>query len=266
MKSVWKAVIVGAIIIAIGIITVVITLALNGWTVSADWETKTYESENDVSTVKIDYSAGGISTRFYDGEKLKIEYPETDRYTVTVGEENGVLNITSGKRHWYDIGLWGVNIPSATVYIPNGKAVNLELTLNAGKINIAKGGYADIDVTVNAGTVTAQIVTCSSFDCKINAGSATINGMTCTGKTNCEVNAGSIEFCDFVCNEIDADINAGSLRLDIRGERAEYTINAERSAGSISGASNQTGTKPDKKLDLNVSAGSVDVTFTGTPS
>ena len=91
MKGYIKVIITGVVIFSLGLIMFLVVLGLNDWTFSPKYEMKQFESSQNLTTLSIDYSAGVIETKFYDGDKIIVEYPESSRYTTKVTEENRIL-------------------------------------------------------------------------------------------------------------------------------------------------------------------------------
>ncbi len=260
MKGYIKVIITGVVIFSLGLIMFLVVLGLNDWTFSPKYEMKQFESSQNLTTLSIDYSAGVIETKFYDGDKIIVEYPESSRYTTKVTEDNGTLSIVSGKRHWYDVSFWIGKIPKAVVSIPNGLVLDVAAELHAGVITIGDGTFGDVTLKMNAGTVNFGDTVCGKFQLDLNAGAVYVGGATCNSLVT-KVNAGTAEIKKLVCNDIKAVVNAGGLQIKIDGVKSEYTISVEKNAGSCN-LSGQTSSTEGKKIDAKVNAGSLEVKFT----
>ena len=125
MKGFVKTIIAGAVIIGLGVAILLITLGINGWNINvalgnSNFEMKTYNAVNSVETLKVDFYAGSLEIEFYDGDEVKIEYPENKKYSAEINEENGVLSMSTGSRHWYDWFLnWSIiNLPATKISLP----------------------------------------------------------------------------------------------------------------------------------------------------
>ena len=259
MKGFGKMIIAGVVIFSIGLIAFLVILGLNDWSLDTNWETKTYECTQDNGTVRLEYSAGPVHVIFYDGEKIKVEYPEAQNYKTEVRENDGKLSVTSGKRYWYNVALWQQwKIPKTTVYLPKGQTLSLDLTVNAGTLNVESGAYSGVKLELNAGTVSLGRIECPELNVKINAGTLNVDGAVCN-KITSQVNAGSSHIDGIVCGDISAKVNAGSSSFDIDGKRAEYNISVDKSAGGCN-VSGQTGTT-DKRIRAEVNAGSLSFDF-----
>lgn len=257
MKSFKSALAAGLVIIIFGIVILLIALGLNGWTLKADWESKEFTSAEEITELKLDYSAGSVTTEFYDGEEFRVEYPESKNYKTAVSAEGGKISVISSKRHWYNITLWFTEIPTAKIYIPKTAVPDLNLTLNAGTLEIGGGAYGNVNVELNAGTLKFGEITCENFNCKLNAGALNSFKTECTVfKT--EMNAGSATFNNLDCADVGVEVNAGSLNATVYGEESEYSVTVEKNAGSCN-LSNRTGGA--KRIAVEVNAGSVNFNF-----
>ena len=102
-------------------------------------------------------------------------------------------------------------------------------------------------------------IVCPTAKCHVSAGSVKLEGLTCSS-TDCHVSAGSVKLSNVNCPVIDLDVSAGSIKLGVLGNKEEYNILVDKSAGSCN-VSSQQGTDADKKIDIDVSAGSIEVNF-----
>ena len=260
MKAIIKAIIAGSVIIGIGLVVLIVALALNGWKFMPQFDMTQYSSEEEISELRIYNSVGSVRTEFYDGDKVVVDYPVSDRYTMTVEEREGVLTVNGlNKNHWYNFTFLPSSLPQTIVKIPHGVVLKLAITVNAGKVDLAAGEYAESSVTVNAGGLSALGMTCPALKCEVNAGSVWIRSIE-SASFDCRVKAGSFSAERIGCPQIKVNVSAGSAGMTVSGKREEYTIFADKNAGSCNVA-NQTGTDPSKKIDIDVSAGSVNLSF-----
>ena len=260
-KTLW--IVLGCVIpaVALFIVFVIAAFALNGWMVMPEFEMEQYTAQEEITELQIDNAVGNVKTEFYDGDRIAIDYPVSDIYTMRIEEkDNGTLTISGlHKKHWYNVSLRPVSFPETVVKIPQNTVLKLDVKVNAGEVYLASGVYAEVSIKLNAGSLKTVNIICSSFDCEINAGAVFVNLLDC--KTfDCEVNAGSFNAVRLVCPNIKIDVSAGSFKAEVQGKKEDYTILVDKSAGSCN-VSSQTGTDPEKKIDIDVSAGSVEVRF-----
>lgn len=259
MKSFVKAIIAGSCIIVFGLAILLIALSLNGWTLKQHFSTEEFNSEQKISKIVVDKSVGSMKINYYDGDKVQIIYPVSKNYEVSVKDDDGCVRISNRKPKWFEFSIWWAHIPETVINLPKDTQFELDLTINAGTLNI-EGTYSNVRVTVNAGTFKATEVECDILKATVNAGSMNINNITCHTSFKGEVNAGSLNAKNVICPTITAEVSAGSLNMTINGIEAEYNISAHVSAGS-SNLRSKSGTT-DKKITANVSAGSLNVSFT----
>lgn len=258
MKGFVKVIIAGAIILGIGIAIVIIFGGINNWDFHPEFETKNFSAENEVHTLKIHCNIGPMTVEYYDGDKVYIEYPTSEKYTTSINEKEGTLEFDGLNRNWYFISFGPFNIPSTKIYIPQSTVVTLDTEMNAGKLTIYSGNYNSMKLKLNAGSVDVKNVKCYDSEIDVNAGSLSVDRITCE-KITCDLSAGSIHLKECVSSDISLDVSAGSLSLNVIGNEEEYTISSDVSAGSCN-LVNRTGTTS-KKLTAEVSAGSINVKF-----
>lgn len=261
MKGVAKMIIAGVVILIIGGILLLVYLGLNGWSFKLDYEMKTYDNQSPVHTLNTKMEVGELKTEFYDGEFVTVDYPESEKLDVRCTEENGVLTVTSKAKHWYNFISCFSDFPTITVRIPKDLELNLNLTVNAGTLNLANGEYGDIAVHLNAGTIKLNDITCNELKCEVNAGTLSSDKVYCVDSVSAEVNAGTINLNNLGSNDIKVRVSAGSCNILVEGNKSDYQIKSHVSAGSCN-VSEQSGNGSDKLIDVKVSAGSANIKFT----
>lgn len=262
-KTVKVTLIVGAVLICIGLITVIVAGIVGGWNFeSVQWETKSFttEIEDDLTDIELEFSAGELKVEFYNGDVIQVQYPHSQAFTTKCSVSGSTLHIETTKLHWYTSFTWIHKIPETKIYIPEHLQLRLNLTVNAGAVSIGAGTYKAIDVELNAGAVYMYNITCmGNFDVELNAGAMKISRVECLGKFTVDVSAGALDVANGVLgDDIKLNLSAGSVNINIDGEQADYTIITHVSAGSCNLASRSGGSK---RLTVDVSAGSATVNF-----
>lgn len=260
MNGILKGFIVGLVVILIGACICIAAVAMNGWDwkISINFETCEYTAESDVRVLELDINYGSLNTVFYDGEKIKITYPQAKNYESELSESNVILKYENKQVKWYNFIMRITDIPAITVYVPENCVTDIDLKLNAGSCKISSGNYGKLDIEVNAGTVNIDGAACETADISVNAGTLYFNNSECK-RTEIEVNAGTLNVKNIICPDISADVSAGTINLDIEGIKSEYTISVNVSAGSCN-VSNQSGSTANR-LKIDCSAGSCNVSF-----
>lgn len=259
MNKITKAIIAGAVIVGIGIAILLVTGFATGWKFgdSANWEMKTYECDTHVDDIKLDFSADSLTVQFYDGDKIKVEYPESKRVTMQFNVAAQTLKISSVVRFHVNF-LWFNKIPTTKMYIPRDWKLNYNIEVNAGALYFSDGGsYGNVKIRLSAGAIDLTNVTCSDFKLDMSAGAINIGNLTCN-KFVSDISAGSLNVKGLQCGDIDLDLSAGSAKIKVVGYKYDYTILTNISAGSCNVGSQSGG---NKRLTVDVSAGSVTVDF-----
>ena len=263
MKGIGKAIGAGIAVIIVGVIVFVVALGLNGWKLEdvGNYEIKTYECETAITEIKLDFALGTLKTRFYDGDKIKIEYPENDKLTTTVTESNGTLTASANtsKHWWLNFGTWFRKIPTTVISIPQNSVVGFDIQINRGTVDVAEGTYGNVKIELNAGTLNFGKTICDSLNCTVSAGTLKVTGVTCD-KVICDISAGTVNLSNVLCDDIKVDISAGTANIGIKGNKSEYNIDADVSAGSCN-VKSQNGSDAGKRVTVDVSAGSANINF-----
>lgn len=263
MKKSVKVIIAGAIVAAIGLMMVLCALGISGGSLKGirNWQTQSVEFDTPINKLQMEANAGQVTIRRGATDKIKITYDYDDSYAPEIGLKNGgVLNIETGRKHWYDLGLWFNNAPSMQVEVPENWTFALDVTLNAGSLTIGDGDWGEVmDVELNAGAVSIGNVTVTKLNIEVNAGGLTAKEVVCS-EFDCEVNAGGVNVKKLDATTITVDVSAGSANLGLVGAKSDYNIRVDKSAGSCNVIS-QSNPSASRSLRVDVSAGSADVTF-----
>lgn len=258
MNRVIRAIIIGSVIIGIGVAVLLVALALNDWSFQPNFTTEEFISQEENTALSVNLDAGKLRIEYHDEENIQISYPVASGYQTTVTESDGKLTITGNKRRWYAF-QWGIDFPETIVKIPYDKIKDVEITLNAGMIDLADGEFENVTVKVNAGTCNVgKITDCKQFDVRLNAGALNVSGVQ-SERFSCHLNAGSAKIQQIDSNESDVKVNAGSANLGFVGFIEDYSATVSVSAGSCNGIGDRTG--GDRTISVKVSAGSVNVSF-----
>ena len=258
-KAIWIVpVCIGAVLL-IAIMIFLIIFALSSRLVIRDLETAQYTAQGEIEELTIKNSAGSVRTEYYEGDKVVVDYPVSDWFEMTIEEKDGTLSVSGLKnKHWFSF-VSASNIPSAIIKIPQGSVLKLNVTVNAGSVSLAQGQFKEVDVTVNAGSLSSLGITCTKFTSKLNAGAISFASLECAS-LNCKVQAGAFDLDSLTCPLITVSVSAGSADMNVKGKKEDYTISVDKSAGSCN-VRNQAGTDAEKKIEIEISAGSVSVHF-----
>lgn len=191
------------------------------------------------------------------GELVIIGSKETDEIRVTISDNNrmkysaevssgGTLNITSkSKFGGWSFGLlsggkwWNIfdNGPISLKYkleitVPESLRINdLDVTLNAGSVNVSNIFAEHIKIDKNAGETKMNNVNGTSLNIEQNAGAAEISNANFQ-KISLKNNAGKITALNITFEELRFNVNAGAVNIHAIGQKSEYTIDVETNAGT----------------------------------
>lgn len=261
MKTVFKCLIIGIVLAAIGAGIIIITLAANDWKFRTEYEMKTAEYEYGGSEILIEVDANGVKCEFYDGDKIEIAYPESKGFKTQISENDGKFVFRSKTKWYYSFFNWHAfwHMPETVVKLPKGRVYDLKIKSGAGNAYIADGEYKNVNIDIDAGSFKCGTISCDRLECNLDAGKVEINAVK-ANYIKCDVDAGGAYLSGVVCPEIFVDVDAGSANLKIDAEKSLYNISAKVDAGKCN-VSNQTGSDANYKLNVDVDAGSVNVTF-----
>lgn len=270
-----KMMIAGGVIIAIGLIITLVFVGLNGWRFESEYEMKTFESTEKVTSLDIDFSVGHLTVKYVDSDKITLEYPESKSFRTDCSVSDGKLTVSNGRRHWYNFfGFY--HLPATTLSLPKGLAVDLDLEMNAGNVYIEGGEYGNVKIYLNAGNLTLGDSSCASFECKLNAGGAdfgniesdsvyvklnaggvNLKDVSCTNM-RLELNAGNVSTGKCSLDDLWVKINAGTVNITLDGAQADYSIAVDKNAGSSTISSSHGGAK---KITAKINAGDLNAYF-----
>ncbi|MDE5654684.1 MAG: DUF4097 domain-containing protein [Clostridia bacterium] len=278
MKGFVKVIIAGAVLLVVGVVILVIALGIYGWQIDDDYDMKNYECTEQNTILDIDFSAGTLEINYYDGEKIKIEYPENKNLSASIVETNGKLSFTTTTKRKWNIFNWFNKIPTAKIWIPQGEIIDIDLDMNAGVTKVAEAEFGNFNIKMNAGTLQMDNATCKKMSVDMNAGTINVKDVVSAEAIRIDLSAGALSIQSLVCPSlvgdisagsvnisrlqtasVDFDISAGAVKLGMIGAKSDYNIAIQKSAGS-SNITNQSGNK-DLRIKANISAGSLNVSF-----
>lgn len=281
MKGFANFLIVGIIVVIIGIVVLIIGLSLGGRTTNPEFtENNWTQQDGEINSIRFELDAGHIETEYYEGDKIEVEYYTADFYKVSVRQSGNRLTIDTDLKWWFS--WFGINnkIPQITVRLPAGAVYGMSVHMSAGIVKLAGGTFSELEANISAGTLSfkdstectnatfklsagtlnAGKITTNSFGLNMSAGSTDLNELVCSS-FDLRLSAGSANVNKITCPQMNVKLSAGSAHLNVDGKKSEYNINVNKSAGSCN-VQNQTGTDSSKSLDVHLSAGSVNVSFT----
>ena len=246
-------------VVSLIVILFIVALALNNWFAPPKFEMMQFTAQGEIKELTIQNSAGSVRTEYYEGDRVVVDYPVSNVYTMTVKESDGKLFVSGLKNtHWFSF-ISLSNLPSTIIKIPQSTVLKLGIEVNAGSVSLAQGQFEEVNVTVNAGSLSSLGITCTQFTSNLNAGAISFASLK-SASFDCRVSAGAFDVDSLICPLVKVSVSAGSVGMNVKGSKEEYTISVDKSAGSCN-VKSQAGTDPSKKIDIEVAAGSVAITF-----
>lgn len=254
MDGVFKWIIVGSVIIGTVIALVIIWLTLGG---NVKFEMQTYTAQNENTALEIETEACALRTEYYDGDKIYIEYPVSKNFRATVYEKEGTFHFKNDSRAFFLLFV-KPKFPDIVIKFPHGASYDIGLKMSAGTVNLAGGRFGRAELHMSAGTLKCDGMDCFSLKLKASAGTASLGTVSCNS-LDINMSAGSAKIQKLDCADTKIKVSAGSVKLGYTGVREEYRVFKNVSVGSCN-VSSQNGTT-DKTIDINASAGSVNLDF-----
>lgn len=256
-KSAIAVMAIGVVVCLVGVILVVVA-ATNGVDVNETWQQQSYLSTTKIAKIDLSISAGKVNIQYYSGDSITVEYSTSNFFTTKITENNGTLKIRSNTQRYWVIG--GIhNFPETSIYIPNDSIVDLDLVINAGAVNISSVAFDDVEIKMNAGEAKIYDVYAEKLTVDINAGTFWADTVLCD-IFKCDISAGNVKMQSLRADMIDVDVSAGSATIGVDGIESEYSVFTSVSAGSCN-LKSHSGTSSAKRINVDVSAGSVAFTF-----
>ena len=183
---------------------------------------ESYESGTDIKELVIDESSNSIIMQSEDTDKITIEYYDNPDSSMYVIEEK------DGKLKFKR---------NDRKFF---KLINIDFTERNIVVTVPSDYKGDMSIELTSGSLKADDITAD--DLKLD----------CT--------SGSIKFENLASGgDIEIDCTSGSVKGTLDGAKSDYTIRSETTAGS-SNLSNTDGGR--KKLDVETTAGSINIEFT----
>ena len=263
-----KAVIVGILILALGLVVSGISFALMGFSFNSfakeKYESVTTEIGTEFTAIDIRGNTENIRLCRIDQNFPEIRTPRVVcsenswlKHTVTV--ENDTLTIRSvDTRKWYDH--IGVNVsgkPEIVLYVP-AKPYDLKVETDTGDVELrGRSAYGGIDIRTDTGDVRCEAETNGSVSIQtatgdivwedpedpgplliagdmalsVSTGHIRITNLNCDGKASVHVSTGKTEMERFTCVSLESTGSTGRITLTevIAGD----SISIQRSTGDV---------------------------------
>ncbi len=178
------------------------------------FETNTININDDFDKILIRDNWARVQFKQSDTSKCKIECDELEKVKHIVTVNNGTLEIkTQDTRKWFDyIGIFTVNQPELTVYLPEKEYASLMINTNTGDISLP-GGFTFENVKIDSDT--------SDVDIKSKV----------TGTLEIELSTGDINIKNTQIGNLKTEVSTGDIRLET--VKVLKTIEIETDTGDV---------------------------------
>lgn len=282
MKHSIRVIIAGVIIAIGGVIMVLCAMGMSGWDFGMvdRWEDGVVVFDEQIAKLKMEVNVGEVIIAHGSTDQAVVSYEYDNRYMPQIDlRDDGTLSITTGKRPWYEFHFWFETAPTMRIEIPEDWKIDIDVKMNAGTVKLGDGDWGPlVDVELNAGAMSFGNVVMTEFRLELNAGALQARSIKCVDLT-CRINAGGFEAKEIVCRKLDCkvsaggvevrkldsqwtvlDVSAGGAELGLVGAKTDYVITVDKSAGSCN-VGTQSPSAARRTLDIDISAGSVEVSF-----
>ena len=219
---------------------------------SSQFETKTYEINDDFSDISIDTDIDNIVFLPSEDGECKVVCDEYENMNHTVEVENKTLVIKSrDERKWYEhIGI-SIENPKLTVYLPKTDYNSLLIKENTGFVELPNDfefetidiktttGYVKtsasakekIKIETSTGLVKVNGVSAETLEITVTTGMVNVQSVSCTGDIEINVSTGMTEMKNITCVNFESSGSTGDLSMT--NVIAKESFSLERSTGDI---------------------------------
>lgn len=273
--------IVGASLVAFGIILVIIASCIGGASVfntfksgfyinssgihingSDDYTDKedSVMNSGSIKNLKVDFDYGEMVIRTGNVEEIKVETQNINQNRFKYRVDGDTLDI--GYDRGWSIGFLGFSVSSRS---------RIEITVPESMT------FEKVEIDNGAGKMTVEGITADRLNVENGAGDMTINSVTVTDRLDIDGGVGAIFVSDTVCGGIDADIGVGQLtftgevngdgkidsgvgavHMTLYGDRSDYDFRTDSGIGQVITPGSNSGAK----YTFNVSSGVGEVRIT----
>lgn len=204
----------------------------------------------EINTIKYDCSVDNVVFRTVDRDDIYVKGKEASNFKYNFLVKDNTLTIQNEPSFWYQkvfmlniFSMYGKANEEFIIELPNNKAYNLDIKINAGSIRISDLEVLDGKFEFNASSNKFENVKIANGTFDINAATSTMSNVT-LGNVNCDFSASTLNMnnsnidtiyfnasastinCDAVINNsAHFDLSAASLRLKLIDGKANYMIN-----------------------------------------
>lgn len=245
----------------------------------------------EVSKIKIDTDACAVFIEPTEEEKLSVNYVKDgfENATLTTNFDGGVVTVKV-ESEWTGFVLFNpaartmsgdkflvIKVPAALTGTPD---YEIEVTTGDVKLSGKSGenalSFDSVKIKTTTGNVTTEDITATDMTINVTTGDLNVKNVTLTGELTAGLTTGNVDVTatckkatmtdttgnlkfTLTADDITLKVTTGDVDGTVKGKREEYTITTKVTTGKNRLGENDGTT--DKKLDVKVVTGDVDVKF-----
>lgn len=232
--KVWLWIAIAAVVAGLILFGVVMSMA--GWDFmklsTVQYETNTYEIEEDFQKVWIDTLVANVTLLPHDEDVAKVVCYESEGTHHDVLVKDGTLVILAvGTGKWTDN--IGINFDSMKirVYLPKREYSELFVKAKTGDINCFVSAKEKITLLSGTGDIFAEKVTAGAMEISVSTGTTTIKDVTCENEIKASTATGRINVMNVQCKSFTSEGSTGDITMEWLV--AQDRIYVRRSTGSV---------------------------------
>ncbi len=228
---------------------------------------KTQVNQEDVDALEIHVGGNSLEVKVSEDDYYYIEQKGEGK--LQAYEENGVLYVTAIMNDM----VFG-NQPETNIifYVPEGTELEkLDVELGAGTIKASNLNGKEVEFDLGAGYIQWEALNADALKIEMGAGKVvTTNAVL--GDLEVSLGAGDCQVQAEIQGNVEVNCSAGNVSLECVGKETEFNYEISCTAGSIQiekekiskvNETKKIDNNASKTMELNVSAGNIEVEFEG---
>jgi hypothetical protein len=257
--------IIAALLILVGLCMIGATAASVGFSPeklsTVKYTDGVYTAENEVSELTVEDSNTTIYIESYSGDRVKIEYVESDREKYTINQSGDSLtvekHVTNVIYNIFNIDLT-VMSREIKIYIPENTEVKVKARTSNASIKAESIDFTALNLRTSNGKIALTDVNCAgAAEVTTSNSSIILENLNVSDELSCSTSNGGITLTNITALTVDADSSNASISLDsIKAQK----LNAETGNGRIE----VSGLNVSDEIRLDTSNSSISGTLPGS--
>ena len=224
---------------------------------------RTFECKDEIDSLSIRESSGSVIVQSADVSRATVSYSDyEDEPIYEISESDGKLHIERNKDSGFHFFRIDFSDHKMIVTLPESFHGHVELNNSSGSVHMNEVSAEDISVENTSGSIRLEDVSSDEeLNAKNTSGSIQLIQVEAGAGVRAENTSGSIKLENLRSGgDVFLKTTSGSIKGTIAGQQSDYRIHTSVTSGSCSLKDTDEG---DKKLDAQVSSGSIRIQFTG---